>query len=205
MITDQQLPGHRPRLLRSIIVALVIALGLVGVASQPALAHTRVEIGPYVIVLGWLQEPAIVGERNALTLEITVDESPVVGAESSLDAELLYAGRAFRTNLVPSLTPGLYTAEIFPTVRGQYEIHLFGTLGDLEIDETLEPEEVFPASRIQFPEPQPDLRDLQREWESRLAQVESQLQTARVLAIGGLATGLIGIGLAAFTLWRRPR
>jgi len=205
MIVDQHSLLSSPGRFRHYLVAFVLALGLLGAVSRPALAHTRVEIGPYVIVVGWSQEPAIVGERNALILEISQNDAPVVGAESGLDAELSYAGRTFRTNLVPSETPGLYTAEIFPTVRGQYALRLFGRLGDLEMDETLEPEEVFPASRIQFPEPQPDLRELQKEWESRLARVESQSQTGRLLAIGGLVTGLIGIGLAAFALWSRPR
>lgn len=166
---------------------------------QSALAHTRVEIGPYVVVVGWLVEPPIVGERNALTVAITREDQPVEGAEATLNAEMLYAGRTFRVNLNPTATPGLYTAEIFPTVRGQYAVRLFGTLGDVAVDEVIEPEEVFPADRIQFPEAQPDPRALQEE----ITALESELQTARVLAMAGLGVGALGLILAAFSLFRR--
>ena len=79
------------------------------------------------------------------------------GVEATLDAELQYAGRTFRANLEPTETPGIYTAEFLPTVRGQYSIRLvWDRIGELEVDEIVEPEEVFPASRLQFPETQPD-------------------------------------------------
>lgn len=52
---------------------------------------SRVEIA-YAIVVGWLAEPPIVGERNALTIEITENELPVTGAEGTLDVEVLAAG-----------------------------------------------------------------------------------------------------------------
>ncbi len=53
------------------ILALLLALTIIILSQRTALAHERVEIGPYVIVVGWVNEPAIVGERNALFLEIT--------------------------------------------------------------------------------------------------------------------------------------
>lgn len=179
------------------------AFSLMAVIVPSALAHSRVEIGPYAVVVGWLQEPPIVGERNALVIEISENEAPVEGVEATLDAELLYGGRSFRTNLNPTVTPGLYTAEIFPTVRGQYAVHLFGAIGDVEVDEIVEPEEVFPASRIQFPQAQPDPGELQKEFQADVAELESQLGTARLLAVAGVVTGLLGTGLAAFGLLRR--
>ena len=42
-------------------------------ATRPLFAHERVEVGPYVIIVGWETEPVIVGERNALFFEITED------------------------------------------------------------------------------------------------------------------------------------
>jgi hypothetical protein len=195
---------YRQSRLRRRAIHMVVALLLLGIAARPLLAHSRVEIGPYAVVVGWLHEPPIVGERNALVIEISEGDVPVEGAEASLDVELLYAGRTFRTNLTPSLTPGVYTAELFPTVRGQYALRLFGSIGDLEVDETVEPEEVFPASRIQFPESQPDAGELQRAFQADLSALESQLQTARLLAIIGIVAGLLGASLAAYALWKRP-
>jgi hypothetical protein len=195
MTPIQQLIARQKRRFGVLATAVILAAILV----QPASAHTRIEVGPYAIVVGWLVEPAIVGERNALTVEITEDEAPVEGAEATLDVELVYGGQQFRVNLNPTEEAGLYTAELFPTVRGQYAVRLFGSLGDLAIDETIEPEEVFDASRIQFPEPQPDPRELQRE----ITALESALQSARTLATIGIGVGAAGILLAAVSLIRR--
>ncbi|MEZ4595069.1 MAG: hypothetical protein R3D55_28595 [Chloroflexota bacterium] len=179
--------------------AVLIALFTLTQTSHPALAHTRVEVGPYAIVVGWLQEPPIVGERNALTIEITEDEQPVAGAEATLDVEVLYAGRTWRVNMNPTTTPGLYTATLFPTVRGVYTTRLFGTLGSTEIDVELDPEEVLPASNLQFPQPLPDTIALQEQ----VTQLEAELQTARTWAFVGSGAGLFGIVLGAVGLLRR--
>lgn len=195
-----RLKGKRPW--RGLLAGMLL-LGLL--AAPAAHAHTRVTVGPYDIVVGWVTEPPIVGERNALLVEIWQDGAPVEGAEASLGAVILYGGRTFQANLNPMPgRPGQYAAELVPTVRGQYSVQLTGSLGELSVDETLEPEEVFPADRLQFPEAQPDARELQQRLESSVAALESQVRTARLLAIGGLALGLAGFGLA-FAGWRRGR
>ena len=179
--------------------AVFLALFTLSQTSQTALAHTRVEVGPYAIVIGWLQEPPIVGERNALTLEITEDEQPVSGAEATLDVEVLYAGRTWRVNMNPTTTPGLYTATLFPTVRGVYTTRLFGTLGSTEVDVELDPEEVMPASNLQFPQALPDTITLQEQ----VNQLQAELQAARTWAFVGNGAGLFGIVLGLVGLLRR--
>ena len=171
---------------------------LLGGLWQTAAAHAGAEIGPYTVILGWVEEPPLVGERNALFLEILEADAPVTGAEASLSLTVLDGGRTFSSNLNPGPDhPGHYTAEIFPTVRGQYEVELTGTLGETTFDHVLEPEEVFSAARLQFPEAQPDTLTLQDEMEATIADLQSQLQTARLLAIGGLLLGVAGVGLLA--------
>ena len=179
--------------------AVFLALFALGQTNRTALAHTRVEVGPYAIVVGWLQEPPIVGERNALTLEITEDDQPVTDAEATLDVEVLYAGRTWRVNMNPTTTPGLYTATLFPTVRGVYTTRLFGTLGSTDVDVELDPEEVMPASNLQFPQPLPDTVALQEQVE----QLQADLQTARTWAFVGSGAGLAGIALGLVGLLRR--
>lgn len=174
------------------------ALGLIQ-TTQSALAHTRVEVGPYAIVVGWLQEPPIVGERNALTIEITENEQPVIDAEASLDVEVLYAGRTWRVNMNPTTTPGLYTATLFPTVRGVYTTRLFGTLGSTDVDVQVDPEEVLPASNLQFPQALPDTIALQEQ----VDQLQAELQTARTWAFVGSGAGLVGIAVGLVGLLRR--
>ncbi|MEM7330605.1 MAG: hypothetical protein AAF490_00845 [Chloroflexota bacterium] len=162
-------------------------------------AHTRVELGPYVVIVGWLEEPVIVGERNALIVDISEDDIPVEGVEATLDLELVYAGSSFRSNINPTEIPGFYTAEVFPTIRGQYNVRLFGNINGFEIDEIIAPEEVLPASRIQFPEPVPDAFEL----EARIDLLETELRSARLFSYFGIAIGLIGTVLGALGIRKK--
>lgn len=187
-------------LLRVVRIAVVlIATAYYLLLTSPAYAHTRVEIGPYVVVVGWRNEPVVAGERNALVFEFSEEEQPVSGAEAALDAEVSYGGRMTSVNLTPTETPGLYTAELYPTVRGQYSVRLSGTLGETAVDEVIEPEEVLPAAQLQFPEPLPDTLSLQQ----RIAALETQMQTARTVAFVAAGVGLLGLILAAVGLLRK--
>lgn len=179
--------------------AVLLAFLVVLTAVPAAHAHVRVEVGPYVVVVGWLAEPPVVGERNSLTVEISEDGQPVENAAATLNAELKYGAESFRANLTPTAVPGLYTVDIFPTVRGQYAVRLFGTLGDTAVDETVRPEEVFPAANIQFPEPMPDARELQRE----ITALEADLQTMRTVTYAALAVGVFALLLAGVLLLKR--
>lgn len=180
-----------------------VLVSLALLIPNSALAHERVEVGDYSVVVGWQEEPAIVGERNALLLLISEGDVPLEGVEGTLDAELMYGGQTFRTNLTPSLTPGEYTAKIFPTVRGQYEVRLFGTLGTEPVDVTVAPEEIFSASRIQFPVAQPDILELQETLDAEIATLQTQLQTSRWLAFAGIGTGIVSMAVTLMTLRRR--
>ena len=190
-----------PEAKRLVLWIMAVFLALIGLTNSThmALAHTRVEVGPYAFVIGWVQEPPIVGERNALIIEITEDEQPVSGAEAALDVEVLYAGRTWRVNMNPTETPGLYTAVLFPTVRGTYTTRVFGTLEDIDIDVELDPEEVLPANILQFPQPLPDTIALQEQ----VDQLQSDLQSARTWAFVGAGGGGLGIVLGLFGLLRR--
>ncbi len=183
---------------RNVVYILILSLPLLLVLARPALAHTRAEVGPYVIVVGWESEPVIVGERNAVTVEVHEGDVPVEGLEGTLDAAINYAGRTFLATLEPTSTPGLYQIEILPTVRGQYELVLTGNIAEMTLNEVLEPEEVLPAAVLEFPEERPDAGALQ----TTIDDLTSRLQTAQLLAIAGLVVGLVGVGLAVFALLR---
>ena len=184
----------RTTLIMGTLLAVLLSLALV----STVFAHTRVEVGPYTLILGWEREPVIVGERNALVLEVLEEDIPVAGLEGTLRLEVLYAGRTFIGNLAPTSTPGLYRAEIVPTVRGQYEVQLTGKIEDQDIDERLEPEEVLPARVLQFPESQPDLAEVQ----ASITALEGRIQLAVIVGGVGVLVGLLGIGLAVFGLRR---
>jgi hypothetical protein len=180
---------------------LLLALLLALVSTQAALAHARIEVGPYVIIIGWRSEPPIVGERNALLFEISEDGQPVEGVEATLNVVVSYAGRTFTGNLNPTATPGQYTVEIFPTVRGQYQVLLSGAVGETAVDVTGEPEEVLPAAALQFPEALPDTLAMQE----TLDELTGQLRTTRLLSISGLVGALLGLGAAVLAFLRSKR
>ncbi len=182
--------------------ALVLALGTAIFSQRSAQAHTRIEAGPYIIVVGWEEEPVIVGERNAVWLEILEGESPIAeDVKVDLEASVFYGGRSFLGFPAPSEQPGIFLMDIFPTVRGTYELQLTGTIGDTPVDTVVELDEVQPASALQFPETEPDPITMQVELEA----TQAQLRTANMFAIAGLIVGLIGLGLAVFGLIRRSK
>jgi len=164
-------------------------------------AHGSTKIGPYDLVVGWVNEPPIVGERNAILLIVTEDATgePVVGVEATLDAEVIYGAKTFSGNLDPTTIPGEYTLDLIPTVRGQFNLRLSGTIGETEVELTTEPEEVFAAARLQFPEAPPDTLALNEQ----IITLTGQLQQARTLAFVGIGTGVLGLGLGLVSLLRK--
>jgi hypothetical protein len=178
------------------ILAMIAAAALYFVTVDTALAHARVEVGPYLLIVGWENEPPIVGDRNNLVIDITRDGEPVEEVEATLDLRVLYGGRTFTANLNPTQTPGHYRVDMYPTVRGQYIVEFTGMIEDLEVDFEAEPEEVLPASALQFPESPPETTELQ----SSIEELTTQLETARLMAIIGIAAAVIGIGVGAAAL-----
>ena len=118
--------------------------------------------------------------------------------EGKLDIQVLYAGRTFLGDLSPTQDPGIYATEIFPTVRGQYQVRLAGMIEGMEIDEMVEIEEVLSNRVLAFPEVQPEPRDLQANIETP----QSQLRIASILAIAGIVLGVAGLGIGLFSLLR---
>lgn len=191
--------AHRLATKYPLLGALLAALALFLVSADTALAHERVEVGPYLFIIGWENEPPVVGDRNFITIEISRGDERVVEAEASLDLTVEYGGRTFSANLNPTSTPGFYRVDMYPTVRGQYLVKFTGTLGDTAVDFEAEPEEVLPAAVLQFPESPPDTIELQ----SQIDNLAAQLDTARLLAIGGIVVGIIGIIVGAAGLLRK--
>jgi hypothetical protein len=132
-------------------VLVIIALVL---NFQPAFAHESITIGDYTLEISWLSEPPIVGQQNAIVVNVstTSDGQPVQDI-SALTVTISYGGQAKTLTLQPlgEDTPGQFIAPILPTVPGQYTVKLGGTLGHTAVDAEVEPEEVQSADTLQFP------------------------------------------------------
>jgi hypothetical protein len=184
---------------RLILVWLVLAGCL---AAQPALAHERIVSGDYAFVVGWLEEPPIVGLKNAAWIKVTRADNgaPVTGAEGALTARIEYGGRSRDLVLRPILTEaGAYAGDFIPTRRGTYTLHLGGTIDTQPIDASGEIEEVVSAAGLEFPEALPGAGDLQASIEA----LQGEVGAARAFAVAGLALGAIGLVLAGVSLGRK--
>ena len=129
-----------------VIVALVLNF-------QPALAQESITVGEYTIEIGWLGEPPVAGQQNAIAVNVSKGEEEPVEDVASLTVTISYGGQEKTLTLQPlgEETPGQFVAPILPTVPGKYTLKLGGTLGDTAVDAEVEPEEVQPADTLQFP------------------------------------------------------
>jgi hypothetical protein len=131
------------RPLRSVATALAVALAMLAILAAPAAAHERRTVGAYTFVVGWLNEPAHVGQLNALDLRVTETATGkgVEGLEKTLSAEIRTGGRADGHALTLEARfgqPGAYKGEVVPTRTGDYRFHITGTIGSQRVDETFE-------------------------------------------------------------------
>lgn len=192
---------------RRVFSALVLSLLMTLLVLGMALAHERREVGSFLFVVGWRNEPALVEQPNGLDLRIMtkIDEQPVTGLENSLRAEVIFGDRTMPLELRPRFgQPGAYTADLAPTRPGSYIFHITGQISDTQIDERFnsadgEFSDVEPLASIQFPEPVGTGTELA----SSVAAARQAADTARTLALVGLAAGVLGLGAGAIALVRR--
>jgi len=169
------------------LVACVTVLLALLTNYQTAFAHTSIAAGNYTIEIGWVNEPAIVGQQNAIVVNVstTTDKKPVEDV-SGLTVSISYGGQSKTLILQPlgEDTPGQFVAPILPTVPGQYTVNLGGKLGTTDVKVDVQPEEVQSADTLQFPVVEPAQSGISVDW----------------LAWLGALLGLIGIGLGIIAL-----
>jgi hypothetical protein len=161
-----------------------VVLILTVLIISPVSAHEGREVGDYTIEIGWREEPAYTGLMNGP--EITVshhdDEGEALatpetenvhtnsdealheaeingieGLEDTLQIEVSFGPEARVLNLRPIPDePGHYTADLIPTLPGDYSFRVFGVVEETEVDETFSAADgqfstVEPIEDIQFP------------------------------------------------------
>lgn len=166
--------------------------GLIGLWSVPlaALAHQAVTAGAYSIEYGWLNEPAVAGQPNAVILNI----APAAGGAavdvdvSGLQVQVAYGGQSKVLALQPlgEATPGQFLAPLTPMRAGGYTLKLSGQLGGAGINVEVQPEAVDTADVVQFPAP-----------------AAPAAGGPDPLALGALAAGGLGSLLGGLALLRR--
>ena len=140
---------HKKFLLPACLIVFIAVL----LNYQTAFAHEEITVGDYTLEIGWLSEPPIVGQQNAVVVNVFTSEDLPVEDVSELTLTISYGGQNKTLTLQPlgEDTPGQFVAPILPTVPGQYTVRLGGNLGDTAVDAEVDPEEVGSADILQFP------------------------------------------------------
>lgn len=124
-----------PRLLPGIAVALFALL----VAVPASARESRAIEGEITLEVGYITEPPVQNDTNGLWLRVSAGETPIEGLESSLGAEVTFAGETRELPLAPaSGEPGIYTSVFIPTQPGDYSFRISGTIDDQPVDETFQ-------------------------------------------------------------------
>lgn len=142
-------------------VALVAMLVLMPLAAN-AHEHRHVVDEQYELTVGFLEEPAFVGEKNGLSLRVVAvgegDETePVLALQETLQAEVIFGDQTMELELSPVFNdPGHYRSVFFPTAEGDYTFRVWGEIDGNAIDEsfTSSPEgfdSVRPREPLEFP------------------------------------------------------
>jgi len=134
------------------LVGILVFLALI-LNVKTALAHESITVGDYTLEVGWLSEPPVVGQHNAIVVNVTTGEEQPVEDISSLTLTISYGGQDKTLTLQPlgEDTPGQFVAPILPTVAGEYSVIFGGMLGDTAVDAETHVEEVQTADTLQFP------------------------------------------------------
>jgi hypothetical protein len=195
------MPRHT-LLVRGLAALLIALAGVAGLAARPpaASAHERVTVGPYTLVVGWVNEPPYAGQLNGLELRvITTDgEEPVAGLEETLQFAVEYGGQTAAFALRPVFgEEGAYTADLLPTQRGVYTFHFTGAIESEPVDVTVEVHEVESPSGVEFP--------AAGEGAGEAAGLRDEVAGLRTLALVALGAGILGVvaGAGGVLLARR--
>ena len=192
------------RALGALILLATLAVPLV------ASAHQTITDAGYDIEYGWLNEPVIINQPNALVVNITkhsatttdTTATPAAVDVSGLVVSASYGGQIKTPTLQPlgEDTPGQFVAPIMPTVAGKYTIQFSGKIDGTDIQTIqVEPEEAQPQDVVQFP----SLPDAASALSARVDAAQAQASTAQTIAIVGVVLGLIGTAIGVYGLLRK--
>ena len=185
--------SHAIRSIMVVLAAVLVALALPGSAA----AHEHREVGNYVFVVGFMNEPAFEGELNGIWVSVTTKdtEQPVEGLAETLNAQVIHGASEREMALEPAFgEPGVYTSVFYPTADGDYTFRFFGTIEGNQVDEsfTSSPDgfnSVSASAEFQFPAAVPGADTLA----SQLASAQNTARIALGVGAAGLLAGLAGL------------
>ena len=210
--------------LKLFLLFLLIIPGLYGIAY----GHTVDAVGEYRVEIGWMNEPVVSGETNAIEFYV----SPLIAcpeiSEASKCAEsqefqngisdlrktvkikLMYKDESITLPLSPDHNiSGKYYAFVNPTVSGFYQANILGTIVDTPISLSMHPPKVSERAYIEFPEPSDITVTQMIDGHTALIEDVSDLKDSVIIIENnqssdmgsiGIGVGLIGIVIAIIAL-----
>lgn len=138
---------RRTILRRATLVAAVA--GLMLLPSAPAFAHGEVVQGDLALTVGFVTEPAVAGQPNAVQLIAEHGGEPVTDLRAGdVQVEITFGGQTsepmdmrpaffFEDGALVFGEPGDYHADFVPSQAGKYTFHFTGTIDGERIDEEM--------------------------------------------------------------------
>jgi hypothetical protein len=174
-------------------------------------AHERRSVGAYNFVVGWLNEPALINQPNAVDLRVSraADASAVTGLEQTMKVEVTAAEKKTNVDLRPRFnTPGAYDGRLIPTQVGAYSFRFTGTIEGQPVDET------FTAGPgtfglIEEGNAFPNELPTNQELEERIVRLQAvgtdkdDSDTALYVAIAGVVAGALGLVTAGYAITKK--
>jgi len=196
------------RFVSLVATAAIVATSFIA-STGTAAAHERRTVGPYQFVVGWLNEPAYVGQMNSLDLRVTdtrvTPAKAVEGLEKTLTVDVRTGGLAPLQVTVTARfgTPGAYNGYAMPTATGTYVFTIKGKVENLDIDEKFESGpgrfgDIEPTTALQYPNKVPAADELTE----RLGDLQGGIDQTRLLSAAAVIIGFVALG-AAFMFRRR--
>ena len=210
--------------LKLFLLFLLIIPGLSGIAY----GHTVDAVGEYRVEIGWMNEPVVSGETNAIEFYV----SPLIPCQEILELpkcaesqkfqngisdlkktvkiELIYKDESIILPLSPDHNiPGKYYAFVNPTLSGFYQANILGMIVDTPISLSMHPPKVSERAYIEFPEPSDITITQMIDGHTALIEDVSNLKDSVVIiennqfndmGIIGIGVGIIGITIAIIAL-----
>ena len=145
---------------------MLIIPSLIGIAY----GHTVDSVGEYRVEIGWMNEPVVSGETNAIEFYVSPlvpcpeiekaikcaesqdFQNGVVDLKKTIKMQLVFKDEKITLPLSPDHNiPGKYYAFVNPTVSGFYQANILGAIKDTPISLSMHPPKVAERAYIEFP------------------------------------------------------
>ena len=174
--------------------------------SWPAAAHEKHPVGRLQLTIGWEDEPAFTGSKNAVSVAVADAKGSAVDlGGGSLSVEVTFGDERVVLPLHPvGGRPGEFRAWLIPTRPGTYSLHITGKIKDQPVDVRSTCSEktfdcVSDASTLHFPVKDPSVGQLAESVGRALPRADravTEASRARTLAIAALAAAVFALGAA---------